>query len=84
MYIRKSPRDSVHGGTDNKVRARMPLDRISATFMLSYADHRGGCAKCLLTLSTSRKQANSSLAVGFIRANREFRGRKEAVMRYSR
>lgn len=68
MYIRKSPRGSVHSGTDNKVRAGMPLDRISATFMLSYVDHRGGRAECLMT---SRKQTNSSLAVAFIRANRD-------------
>lgn len=51
-YIRKSPR-SVHSRTDNKVRVGMPLDRISATFMLSYADHRGGHAECLMMLDVS-------------------------------
>lgn len=62
----------------------MPLDRISATFMLSYVDHRGGRAECLMT---SRKQTNSSLAVAFIRANRdslEGGGGEKTVMRYSR
>lgn len=32
-------------GPDNKVRAGMPLDRITATFMLPYVDHRGGRAE---------------------------------------
>lgn len=38
-------REVAHSGPDNKVRAGMPLDRITATFMLPYVDHRGGRAE---------------------------------------
>jgi hypothetical protein len=64
VTVRGGPRRPLGSGPDDKVRSGMPLDGISATFMLPYADHRGGRIMTAGRLVNNRRSESARLASG--------------------